>query len=312
MARSKTIREDIQPYIDNLVAIYEETNPELGEVSEETKLENISLATDMWWKLFGDLMGWAQSHLVGYSILQENPEYMAILEKVLGESIHNSSHILEHYGWTYTWNRPCGPSQSQDAMDMLLDELREDETFPEGLNDAAMRTMLTEILMSKSGTSSFWRMPFQNSFQALNHGELDRLATPVDERKQGQPYKLRTWKIRAVSQVNFMIGKGYKKYKALEKIGNEIGQSPETLRSWEKQIVATDPDGEIQLFASKVAGELYLELKSKKWRKELDLYIHGSFRGVSLIEHAHFHLHELEKEDFAKIKNGLRSSREKI
>lgn len=311
MPRSKTIREDIQPYIDNLIEIYEETNPDLGEISELEKMENISWATDMWWKLFGDLMGWAQSHLTGYAIMKENPEFIDFLANKLNKTIHEGSHELEHFGWTYSPNRPDGECEEQKAMELITHDEYGEQILPEPLTDSAMRTLIAEILMSRSGTTSFWRMPFQHSMFALNHGEVDSLSSPISERKQGRPYQLRSWKIEAVSQVNFRVGKGFKKYIALEEVGEKIGQSPETLRSWEKEILKNDPDGEVDIFVATLAGKHLDLFETGQWRDALDTYEYGSFRSTPLVYLAHMRHEQLKKHDLSEVKRNLRFYREK-
>ena len=55
------------------------------------------------------------------------------------------------------------------------------------------------------------------------------------------------------------IGKGLKKFKALENVAQGIGQSVETLRSWEKTY-GYDDDFMMALRAAGLAGDLEQEL----------------------------------------------------
>lgn len=88
---------------------------------------------------------------------------------------------------------------------------------------------------------------------ALNEGEADELARPSPGKRQGLPFSLNRWKLEALRQVRFRVGKGYKKYRALEEVGQAIGQSSEALRTWEKELEKSR-DRFIDLYCSELAG----------------------------------------------------------
>src|SRR4029077_20214327 len=72
-------------------------------------------------------------------------------------------------------------------------------------------------------------------------------------RRQGLPFSLNRWKLEALRQVRFRVGRGYKKYRALEEVGAAIGQSPEALRTWEKELEKSR-DRCVDLYCSELAG----------------------------------------------------------
>lgn len=108
-------------------------------------------------------------------------------------------------------------------------------------------------MVSRSTESSFWRFPLQQSLYALNLGEAQLILRPAAVKKQGSPTNLLFWKARALCQVHFKIGQGIKKYVALQDVANSLGQSVETLRSWEKSLLL-DEDFADNFYASSVAG----------------------------------------------------------
>ena len=60
-------------------------------------------------------------------------------------------------------------------------------------------------------------------------------------RKTGAPFALGEWKLEALLQIFYRVGKGMKKYRALELVSEAIGQSADTIRDWEKGAKLTDP-----------------------------------------------------------------------
>jgi hypothetical protein len=53
-------------------------------------------------------------------------------------------------------------------------------------------------------------------------------------RKTGAPFALGEWKLEALLQIFYRVGKGMKKYRALEVVSEAIGQSVDTIRDWKK------------------------------------------------------------------------------
>ena len=72
--RDEDIREKMQPFIDQLFELYEETDPSKGHVSEPHKLQRAQRAIDIWWHIYGRLLLWAQSQIVGYEIARGSPK----------------------------------------------------------------------------------------------------------------------------------------------------------------------------------------------------------------------------------------------
>jgi hypothetical protein len=109
-----------------------------------------------------------------------------------------------------------------------------------GLDSGAMRFPIRELLSSTSANSSFLRLKLQSALYALNLGQLQSLTRPAPTRRHGSALRVLIWKVMALRRVYFQIGKGPKKYRALQLVADEIGQSAETLRSWEKFISGDD------------------------------------------------------------------------
>lgn len=221
MDREKNIRAVVQPFIDDLYELYEETDPSKGCVSEKWKLERAQNAIHIWWRAYGYLLLWAQSQIVGYELVKEFPDWANQLD------LTPDCHELELLGLSYAHN----PPENQLAKDP-----------PDGfdLTDDVLRRAIARLLLSTDANSSFWRFPLEHALRAANAGELASLCKPSMTRRRGQPYRLDYTKANAVAHVHYLIGKGIKKHIALERIADAVAQSPETLKDWEKGLRKDD------------------------------------------------------------------------
>ena len=180
------------------------TDPALGGRSEEDKIERARQAISIWWYLYGELMLWAQSQLAGYEFGRSNPNFMQFLSEEFGEEITQDSHALEYIGLQYSLNHV----NYDDPMSERVQELLGRKDC--GLDEVAMRRLIRELLMSRSGNSSFWRFDLQYSLAELNIGDVaDLFLKPVRTKKQGRPAELLYWKTQALFHVYFQIwGRG--------------------------------------------------------------------------------------------------------
>ena len=312
MARLKDLDERIDGYLQFLKEVYFETDPQQGEESEVAKHELAQLAVEKVWYLQGKLLGWAQAHLTGYSILSENPALVSFLEEKLGYQLDEDSHELEQIGLLYNFNPPDDDDPALLRMESLLNEFKarypgDEEVL---LTATAMRRTIRELLMSRCADNSYWRFDLQNSLAALNKGEVDDLAMPSLGKRQGLPYSLNRWKLEALRQVRFRVGKGYKKYRALEEVGEAIGQSLETLRSWEKELEKSR-DEAVDLYCSELAGIFDRHFSGDHDASAPNMEDFESWRGLNHAEHAEY-LHRLiAKIKLEDIRSAIRHFRQK-
>jgi hypothetical protein len=301
--RRPDILQYCEQYLKSLVKLYEATDPARGEASEEGKLEAARQAISIWWYLWGELLLWAQSHLAGYEMLKTHPELRGRLEKRLSAAITVDSHVVEYVGVYFSWNHV-------DDSDPMLAAIHEvmGEEFEITMTDPPLRPIIRELLVSRSANSSFWRFPLQHALFALELGEVDDLVRPSETRRQGSPVALYHWKLSALSHVRFLMGKGLKKYKALESVAHALGQSVETLRSWEKAY-GFDDDFMMALQVAQLAGELELELDTRPVNEIIEEYGAEYFRHSSDVEYAKIQLRELRAAPLDVVREGLRKAR---
>ena len=266
-------------------------------------MEAARQAISIWWYLWGELLLWAQSHLAGYEMLKSHPELRERLEKRLGVEITVDLHVVEYVGVYFSWNHV----DDGDPMLSAIHEIMAEE-FEIGMTDPPLRPIIRELVVSRSANSSFWRFPLQHALFALEFGEVDDLVKPSEIRRQGSPVALYRWKLLALSHVRFLIGQGLKKFKALERIALGVGQSVETIRSWEKAY-RFDDDFMMALRAAELAGELEEELDARPINEIIDEYGAEYFRHSSDIEYAKRTLGELRASPVEAVREGLRTAR---
>jgi hypothetical protein len=300
--RRGDIRERIENYVETLVQLYEMTDPGKGSASEENKLERARHAITVWWYMFGEILLWAQSQITGYELGKANPEFISSLGKTFGEEVHPDSHLLEYIGLNFSWNHVNGDDQA------LLKVATEMQKHNAELDDPAIRYVIRELVDSRSANSSFWRFPLQRALFALNLGHVDDLLKPVRIRRQGDPVRLLHAKMMALRHVYYHIGKGIKKYRALEMVATELGQSTETLRSWEKEITGDD-DLMMDITGAELAGELE-ELIDSFSLSDLEKYLATDYhRNTSDIEYAKLILESIRSNPLDKIRKGILKNR---
>jgi hypothetical protein len=213
-----------------LYELYEATDPKRGEESEENKLRRAHVAIDIFWLVFGELLLWAQSQIVGYEICKRHPDVADVLKRRRGKNLDTDSHELELLGMAVRW---APPNNDEDEYEKLLNSLAV-------LDDAALRSSIVRLLRSHDRNTSFWRNPLFDALSALNAGEVSPLLHPAKTRRRGKAYQLDRWKMMAVSHVYFHVGYGEKKQVALESVAKQLNVSVETIRSWEKALKNDD------------------------------------------------------------------------
>jgi hypothetical protein len=189
---------------------------------------------------------------------------MEKLSKIFDREITVDSHILEYIGLCFSWNRVNYDDPVMEKMDELM------ETYGAGLDDPTTRSLIRELLMSCSANSSFWRFDLQFALHALDLEHVEDIVRPVGVRRQRNPVQLLSWKVKALQHVYFHVGKGMKKYRALQLVSDALGQSTETLRSWEK-FISNDDDLAMELWAAKIAGQFEGDFDKLSIKEMIDL-----------------------------------------
>jgi hypothetical protein len=300
--RSPDIRTTVNSYVENLVELYENTDPARENASEEDKLELARQAISKWWYLYGDLLLWAQSQIAGYEYCKSNLDIVEQLSKTLGHEITGDSHALEYIGLRYSANRVNANDPMMEKVHAVMDNAKAD------MDNVAMRALIRELLMSNSANSSFWRHELVRALFALNLGHVDEILRPEPTRRQGDPIQLLRWKMAALQQVYFHVGKGLKKYRALQLVAEALGQSSETLRSWEK-FMSGDDDLRMDLVSAELAGELEADFDKYPIADLILKHSIESHRDRTDVEYAERTLKNIRSTSMNEIRDGLRRGR---
>jgi hypothetical protein len=301
--RDDNIREEIEPWLSELIRLYGCTNPAGGTATEEGKLENARRAIDLWWYLNAKLMLWAQSHVMGKAFLESAPDQARRIARAFSTTtITPDSHLLEYVGLQFAWN----PVDDDDPVLASMEKLLEGADY---ISPEALRNGIDELLMSKSADSSFWRFELQAALRHLSLGYVEDLVKPAPTKRQGNRVDVMRWRMMALKHVYYLKGKGVKKYRALNQVGAGIGQSSETLRTWEKEFLK-DEDCAYELWFSEVAGQYETELDGSRSYVILDEFgLEPYYRNTSLSTYARSVLTAIRKYALSDVQEKLRESR---
>jgi hypothetical protein len=304
--RFADVSKEIETWLNAVIRNYYNSDPGRGKASEPGKLELARQTIECWWYLYKELMLWAQSHIVGYEWALRHPEsFDKLLKELKLDRVTEDSHLFELIGIAHVANKvnPLDPVylKVEDVLESLDDD---------GLDDVELREIILELHTARSTESSFWRFPLQQALRGLNLGEVLPLFEPENIKRQGSPTQLQYWKARALSHVYFLVGKGMKKRIALEQVGSGIGQSVETLRTWEKEALR-DEDRLFHLHCAQAAGEFERrpELTADQ-RKDIiasmGLWRH---RNMDAGQMAGYEAKEVGRLSLDDIRNGINSAR---
>jgi hypothetical protein len=300
--REPNVEKEMQEWLHPLFEAYYETDPGLGKATELGKTERAHLVVECWWYVFRYLMLWAQSHFAGHAWANSNPEAMAIIARKFGiTDLHPDSHIYEYIGLTCVYNQANPDDPTLDRLsDLMLKHAQDDFAIEQ------MRMLIVNLLASRSTESSFWRMPLSNSLFALNYGDTERLLLPSG-RRQGDGLKLIQTKLIAVQHVYYMVGKGFKKHVAQNKVADAVGQSIETLKAWEKSF-KREAHFVARMQSAKTAGQ-FEELLRNSSMKEASEVLSFRYRNLSEAVWARSALNTLDEMPLESLRQALRDRR---
>jgi hypothetical protein len=131
LARDEDIREYVQPFIDRLFELYEETDPSKGQASESDKFVQAQAAIHIWWRIYGKLLLWAQAQIVGYELASDSPSLRDALNKFRGSEIDPDSHELELLGLGYSWNPPRHQAERVSALTEAVEGIGDETRLSE-------------------------------------------------------------------------------------------------------------------------------------------------------------------------------------
>ncbi len=196
--------------VDDLVRLHRETDPVHG--SEKYKSEQAYQAINQVGMLAAILTEWAEAHIIGcyYNIAKSKEQWI--------DDDASNSHANE-----LMW---------------YVEELP-DTIFTNDNYLMCNRTAIAAIIRNtwRRGGITGWRMALSESLQALNDGQVEWFLTPTNTKLQGDAYEISNLKYAAVNHVYKLMGKGWKKSAAQQKVAECCGTTFEAIKKWEKQII---------------------------------------------------------------------------
>ena len=300
LERDLDIEEKARILLEELIELYRVNDPYCGESTELEKTNNAYKSIDIFWQLF-DLLGfWAQCHLAAHARAYNDPEFAPALVEDHPD-LHFDAHELEDIGNRFLF------AISTDFDDEQYLQFIDDKEWLEtaGRKNQIIRDLVVDLLSSRSPQSGVWRFPLLRALKALNAGQYDPILHPQPKRRVGRAFDLNQWKLEALLQIHYRVGSGWKKYRATELVAENIGQSVETLRDWEKDL-KLDPDYEVEMTCASIAGR---HNKKFKEGETIGFPNYGMHKGRELTDLARELLPHLEARSFEEIVENLRINR---
>ena len=257
------VRAYADELVEQLLSIYESTCPDFERGDEvEPDREWLALgAMNYAWELFDLLSGWAQNHFIGMQYASWNPVELdqypnrdeiypkegcydprsAEMER-LGESFRQRGDLIE---------LPRFPPEGYvEALSIGVPGMRQ-------LPEVFLRRGLMRIMRSTPSGGSCWRSAIQGAFIDADNGLENPLFKPADAAGQGNKPKADKYKHLACLYVRYLQGAGQTLTSARQIVGDAIGVSEDTLKSWERTISTKREDRAFEILAVKFAGRWF-------------------------------------------------------
>jgi hypothetical protein len=207
---SDAIRHKVGEILEELIELYEKTDPALGKKSERFKYSRALKTLSLCNRITENFSSWAENQIFGELHFRN-----------MGLKNHTADSHLNERGNYKVY-------QHRDLIYMK----------PLRLDAERYREFIATVLDAYSGPfRNNWKKSLSKELIALNEGEAQFITTPSDKGGQGRSYTLRFLRFISVAYVYYFVGKGMAKHKALEHVGSIVGASPETLRDWDKNIL---------------------------------------------------------------------------
>lgn len=215
--------------VDDLVRLHRETDPALGQESENYKSEKAYQALNHVGMLSAILTEWAEAQIIGsyYQIAKSE-------EKWIDDATSNR-HENE-----LMWHGEL-PESVFINDDYLV------------CNRSALAAILRNTFRRYGITG--WRMALSEALQALNDGQVDWVLTPTNTNLQGNAYKLSNLKYGAVNHVYKLMGEGWKKTAAQQQVAESCGTTFEAIKKWEKVVIKERDRNKVELNCLRIGAE---------------------------------------------------------
>lgn len=198
--------------VDELVALYQETDPAKGKTSENNKQEKALQALNKIGLLSAILTEWAENQIFGahYHLARSKNGWI-------------EDNIVNQHENEIMWNDSELPDDLFSSDNHLITE----------------RLAIGKILHNTFGRygRTGWRLSLSQSLYALNEGQVDWLLTPTNINQKGNAYDLQNLKWAAVRHVYKLKGQGWKKMAAQQKVAESCGTTLNAVKKWEKECI---------------------------------------------------------------------------
>lgn len=209
--RPKLSKKEIENYhkaLDELIELYNKTDPNLGELSENDKYHNALTALNKAGYITGRFTLWAEQQVFGayYHIEKSNEK-------------HISKNQADSHQNELIWH-------NNEASVLLSDNC---------IYERSAIAVILHNFFSCYGIAA-WRKILSDSLFALNEGQVNALLTPVKTMKKGRPFDLEVLKWAAVKHIYILKGEGWPSDAAKQEVACKCGVTFGAIKKWEREL----------------------------------------------------------------------------
>lgn len=289
--------------IDQLEKYEELSNSEIENCEyDRTQLAHAAVST--FWKIYGGHMIWAENYIRGRIIVFDQPKLQECLSEIIDFDRDDEDYPFEDVGSLFGWNGRKGfLGYTSEIIETAA------AAYQRGEWEYSLRAQ-RELYIQMSATrlgDAWWLKETRSAYESVQIGAKPPVFEP-EKKVHGDPEKLHHAKFLAVAHVRLLCGAGSKKLDARLEVGEKIGISEASLKSWEAEICKTEYDA-FSLYACECNGYWGKETLDQMSRDEMFANSVESFHGTNNLELAKYYTAVFEKNPLDVVRKLLNEAR---
>ncbi len=298
--RNTNVRAALEPLLDRLVALYEQSAPSADKITPDDKQALADEALLVWGEIYDVVMSWVGHEHIGQHLIARNRRRIETANQLAPLSAREAANLAEMAGLWF--------AQMGDVMPKLAAEIS--EQFDTNRNKLVEMIaggdahLLADTLRQTFLPPALHQICIQlealADSQASSAREPDHVRASVPDPILEEDAQAR-WRLEALRRVRVEVGKGKRKIYALADMAASVDQSIDTLQEWERQLVKSS-DLENDLYCSELAGEFEAHFTSSHYTTIYGYERYGSYKGIYNLERAaaiSANLHQFKLVDIA-------------
>jgi hypothetical protein len=295
----------MRPLIDRLVELHRVTDPHTSELGPEQKGAYAREAIRIWWKIYDRLLFWAQCELVGQDLMRQRPGLLAIWRDRSHFDATAERHFAEALGYRFSIGGRVSRRRREELVNVVGEDQLELLKFLAKTGLSEPGKFVEELFLREDTGNRYLRAELRRGVG--RDGPMPSLTEmDLDPEEVVVPAGKTQWKLEALRQVRFLVGRGRKKIAALSEVAEAISHPIDALQEWERDLVKFS-DYENDLYCAELVGEFEDHFRASHYSNIRNYRHYGSFEGVLNMERAANLARKMRHVRIADIRAALRN-----